>query len=53
MIHAARVLTFNNHGDDSSSDVHRTHSLEKTIEKHASPPPSVSGEFLHFSFIFY
>jgi hypothetical protein len=47
---AARVSAFDNLVDGSLPDVHRTPSLKRTVEKHASPPPSVSGEFLHFSF---
>jgi hypothetical protein len=46
----ARVPTFNNLSDDSLLDVCKTPSPEKMVEKHASPPPSVSGEILHFSF---
>jgi hypothetical protein len=48
--HAARVLAFNNLGDDSSLDVRKTPSPAKAVEKCASPPPSVSSEFLRFSF---
>jgi hypothetical protein len=48
--HTARVLAFDNLDDDSSPDVHKTSSQEKTVEKHASPSPSISGEVLHFSF---
>jgi hypothetical protein len=50
--HAAQVLTFNNLGDDSSPDVRKTPSPVKTIERCASPPPLVSGEFLCFGFDF-
>jgi hypothetical protein len=46
----ARVSAFDNLDDDSSSDVRKTPSPGKMIEKHVSPPPSVSGEFLRFSF---
>jgi hypothetical protein len=48
--HAARVLAFNNLGDDSSLDVRKTPSPVKMVERRVSPLPSVSGEFLHFSF---
>jgi hypothetical protein len=48
--YTARVLTFNNLSDDSSPDVCKTPSPKRMIEKHVSPLPSVSGEFLHFSF---
>jgi hypothetical protein len=44
----ARVA-FDNLGDDSSPDVHEAPSPETTMEKHVSPLPSVSGEFLRFS----
>jgi hypothetical protein len=47
--HAAQVPAFDNISDDSSPDVHKTASSKKTVEKHASPPPSVYGESLHFS----
>jgi hypothetical protein len=48
--YAARVPAFNNLGDDSTRDVRKTPSPVRTVERHASPPPSVSGKFLHFSF---
>jgi hypothetical protein len=48
--HAARVPHFDNLGDDLSPDVQKTPSPTKTVEKRASPPPSVSGDFLRFSF---
>jgi hypothetical protein len=48
--HTARVLAFHNLGDDSSPDVRKTPSPKNTVEKHASPLPLVSGEFLRFSF---
>jgi hypothetical protein len=47
--HTTRVQAFDNLGDDTSSDVHEAPSPKTTMEKHASPPPSTSGEFLHFS----
>jgi hypothetical protein len=50
--HAAQVPTFDNLSNDSSLDVHRTPSHVWMIERHASPPPSVSGEFLCFSLAF-
>jgi hypothetical protein len=50
--HAARVPAFDNLGDDSSPDVRQTHSPIWTIERCASPPPSMSGEFLCFSLAF-
>jgi hypothetical protein len=50
LIRATRVPAFNNLGVDSFPDVCRTPSPAKMVEKRASPPPSVSGEFLHFSF---
>jgi hypothetical protein len=53
MTHAARVPTFNNLGDDSSPDVHKTPSPERMMEKPASPPAVVSGEFLLISFILF
>jgi hypothetical protein len=43
--HVARVLAF-----DNLSDVHKTPSSAKTVEKCVSPLPSVSSEFLCFSF---
>jgi hypothetical protein len=46
----ARVSAFDNLDDDSSPDVRKAPSPGKTIEKRVSPPPSVSGEFLRFSF---
>jgi hypothetical protein len=48
--HAARVPVFDNLSDDSSSDVRKTPSLAMMVEKCASPPPSVFGKFLCFSF---
>jgi hypothetical protein len=45
-----QVPAFDNLGDDSSPDVRKTPSPAKTVEKHASPPPSVSSKFLGFSF---
>jgi hypothetical protein len=39
----ARVLAFDNIGDDSSPDGHKTLSLIKAGEKHTSPPPSMSS----------
>jgi hypothetical protein len=48
--HAAQVPAFDYLSDDSSPDVHKTPSPAKTVEKCASPPPSVFGEFLRFSF---
>jgi hypothetical protein len=50
--HAAQVSTLDNLGDDSSPDVRRTPSPVQTIERRASPPPSVSGEFLCFGLTF-
>jgi hypothetical protein len=49
----ARVLTFDNLGDDSSPDVRKTPSLERTAEKRVSLLPSVSGGFLRFSFVIF
>jgi hypothetical protein len=49
---AARVPAFDNLDDDSSLDVRKTPSLVRTIERCASLPPSVSGEFLCFGFTF-
>jgi hypothetical protein len=46
----ARVLALDNLGDDSSPDVHKAPSPERTAEKFVSPPPSMAGEFLLFSF---
>jgi hypothetical protein len=46
----ARVPAFDNLSDDSSPDAHETPSTGKTMEKHASPLPSTSGESLCFSF---
>jgi hypothetical protein len=51
--HTAQVPAFNNLDDDSSLDVCKTPSPGKMIEKHMSPPPSVSGEFLCFSFMIF
>jgi hypothetical protein len=48
--HTARVPTFDNLSDDSLPDVRETPLSEKMIEKRTSPPPSISGEFLCFSF---
>jgi hypothetical protein len=48
--HATQVPAFDNLEDDSSPDVRNTPSLEKTVEKHTSSPPSVSSEYLCFSF---
>jgi hypothetical protein len=53
MTRTARVLAFDNLDDDSSSDVCKTPSSGKTIEKRVSTPHSVSGEFLHFSFMIF
>jgi hypothetical protein len=50
MTHTARVSTFYNLSYDSSPDVHEAPSQEKTMEKLLSLPPSMSGEFLRFSF---
>jgi hypothetical protein len=47
---ATRVPAFDNLSDDSLPYLHKTPSLKKMVEKHASLPPSVSSEFLHFSF---
>jgi hypothetical protein len=44
MTRAARVPVFDNLGDDSSPDVHKTTSPTMMIGKCTSPPPSVSGE---------
>jgi hypothetical protein len=48
-----RVLAFDNLSDDSSPDVREAPSPGKMMEKLVSPPPLVSGEFLHFSFVFF
>jgi hypothetical protein len=48
-----RVLAFDNLGDDSPPDVHKTPSPERLLEKCVSPPPSVPGEFLRFSFMIF
>jgi hypothetical protein len=48
----AQVLAFDNLGDDSSSDVHKTPSPIRTVEIRASPSPLVSRMFLCFSFAF-
>jgi hypothetical protein len=50
--HAAQVSAFDNLGDDSSPDVHKTSSPIRTLKRHGSPPPSVSSELLSFSFTF-
>jgi hypothetical protein len=50
---AARVPAFNNLSNDSSLDVRNTPSPERMREKHASLPPSVSGEFLLCSFMLF
>jgi hypothetical protein len=50
--HAAQVLAFNNLGDDSMLVVHQTPSPIRTIERRASSPPSVSGEFLCLNLAF-
>jgi hypothetical protein len=50
--HTAHVPAFNNLSDDSSPDVCWTPSHVRTIERRASPPPSVSSEFLCFSLTF-
>jgi hypothetical protein len=47
--HTAQVPAFDNLGDDSSPDVRDAPSPGKTMEKPASPLPSVSSEFLCFS----
>jgi hypothetical protein len=47
--HAAQVPAFDNLGDDSLLDVRRTPLLVWMIERLASLPPSVSGEFLCFT----
>jgi hypothetical protein len=49
----ALVLAFNNLDDDSSPDVHVPPSPGKTMEQPGSPPPSVSSEFLRFSFVIF
>jgi hypothetical protein len=46
----AQMPAFDNLSDNFSQDVHGTHPLEKMIEKCASPPHVVSGEFLCYSF---
>jgi hypothetical protein len=48
--HAARVMAFDNLGDDSSPDVCKTLSPARTREKCPAPPPSLSGCFLHCIF---
>jgi hypothetical protein len=48
----ARVSAFDNLGDDSSPHVCKTPSRVRMIERHASLPPLVSGEFLCFSFAY-
>jgi hypothetical protein len=48
--HTARVPAFDNLSHDSSPDVHKIPSPERMIEKRISLPPSMSGEFLCFSF---
>jgi hypothetical protein len=50
MIHATRVLTSDNLGDDSSLDVRKTPSPERMVERRVPPPTMVSGEFLYFRF---
>jgi hypothetical protein len=44
----ARVPAFDNLGDDSSQDVHKTPSPKRTAEKRTCPLPSTFGEFLLF-----
>jgi hypothetical protein len=51
--YVAQVSVFDNLGDDSSPNVHKTPSPKRTGEKCASSPPSVSGEFLRFSFVLF
>jgi hypothetical protein len=46
----ARVPAFDNLGDDSSPDVHKTPSPKRNMEKRMCPLPSTSGEFLLFKF---
>jgi hypothetical protein len=40
---AARVAAFDNLGNDSSPDAHRSPSLKRVVEKCAAPLPSMSG----------
>jgi hypothetical protein len=47
----ARVLAFDNLADDSSPDVRKTPSPGNMMEKHASSPPLVSGEFFYHCFL--
>jgi hypothetical protein len=53
MTHTAGVSAFDNLDYDSSSDVRKTPSPRKIVEKPVSLPPSVSGEFLRFSFVIF
>jgi hypothetical protein len=46
----ARVLAFDNLGDESSPDVREAPSPANTMVKLMFPLPSVSGELFHFSF---
>jgi hypothetical protein len=51
--HTAWVSALDNLGDDSSPDVHMAPSPGKMMEKPVSLPPSVSGEFVCFSFMIF
>jgi hypothetical protein len=44
------VPTFDNLGDDSLMDVHKTPSSKRTAEKRTCPLPSMFGLFLLFKF---
>jgi hypothetical protein len=46
----ARVVAFDNLGDDSSPDVRKTPSPKRTGEKHLAPLSSLFGWFLHCIF---